>query len=412
MANDPSIWQLYGQTLAGWADVASTSVLSLAGINTFSDLGSADIGRCNWSIYQLGNALPAPTGSYSPHGDWFGAYWLYLSYLLQAAPAPAATTPLSNRPAALPPAAPDFQRYRQLLMALRNPPSATLRAARTPSPASALAQAHQDLTQSLASTAPQVVGALNLCWLASQQDPTSLNMPVSIATGTARCPTFSLAQWAQAWKTWNAPPLLRASPARVLLTGATVPLAPIASGNLRAQPPGGWPAFIGLSIATPAQPALRGLASNASTAGTSVSLSMALAQFGSFALTPGGWFNPAFLDASHYSAPSDAPDFFSANGALGLLPSHALVGLGPQLTLRASNPTQAEQLADTVTRIGPFSVQASTTVQLPPDASGSSGQVDIHFDAQDSNVPVLLGVVSQPARPTTILSTDKQGGLR
>ncbi|WP_454876235.1 hypothetical protein [Pseudomonas farris] len=398
MQSDSSIWQLYRQALSNWAHVTGSDVLSVAAIDTFSDLGSPDTGLCNWSIYQLGNGIPSPTGSYAPHSGLFSSYWIYLSYLLQdVAPVPVHL----QENASAPPPQVNFERYRQLLLTTLPPQTAIAQnglcpASSTPSTTD-LAAVHQSMTSTFINRAPQIIKALNQCWLASLQEPTALNMVVSTADATAsRCPGFTLEQWAQTLPSWRGSGLsaLRSNAPTALLNAVDIVLPSVPDSTLGAQllTTADLPSFIGLNLASPMHTAMCSLANLSN---TSVTMSLSLEQFGSFALSPAAWFDADFFDGSRYIAPPNAADFFSENGAIGLLPSHAVIGFRPHLTLRVSNLAKAQDLANSVTRIGPFNLQATATVQLPADAGGSSGEVDIHFDAQDSNLPVLLGVISR-----------------
>ncbi|MEB0046824.1 MULTISPECIES: hypothetical protein [unclassified Pseudomonas] len=388
------MWQLYTQTLAHWAHVTGSEIFSVAAIDTFSDLGSPDTGVCNWSIYQLGNGIPSPNGSYSPHSGLFSSYWVYLSYLLQDA----APSPLLLQANAHTAAAPiNFEHYRQLLLATRASQTAGaqtgLRTANTTTNAASLAAAHQSLKSACNACAPQIITAMDQCWLASLQQPTSLNMTAGTADTTIfQCPGYTLEQWAQTLPVWRGNGLLRSSAPMTLLDSVAINLPSSSSHTVLTQmlTAADWPAFIELSAANTRSIALSNLSS------TSITMSLSVEQFSRFALSASAWFNANFFDGARYPIPPAAADFFSANGAIGLLPSHAVVGFRPHLTLRASNLAQAQGLANSVTRIGPFNVQATATVQLPAGASGSSGAVDIHFDARDSNLPVLLGVISNP----------------
>lgn len=343
MPNDSSIWQLYQQTLTEWAQVASGELLSITAINTFSDLGSADPGIRNWSIYQLGNAIPAPTPSYSPHSDLFSAYGVYLDYLLSSAPPLHPAVPGTSPAIPVAPLPMALEQYR----------------------------------------------------LASLQQPTAVNMAANAAQASALfCPSYRLDNWDQTLPTWrNSTAVLKGPRAyQRLLHRARIRVSPVPQPALPGQTLGGaqWPPFIERHPNTSLQ------STSPPTGDTWVEMDLSVEQFGRFPLSPGAWFNPALFDPGRYPLPATAPDFFSANGAIGLLPKGALVGFRPNMTLTAHSLAQAQDLASNVIRIGPFHVQATAVI-----TGAGTGEVTVHFAAQDSDIPVLLGVLSQPPLPTS-----------
>ncbi|WDU63102.1 hypothetical protein LRS56_00455 [Pseudomonas poae] len=379
MLTDQSLWQLYIQAVSRQAGLMPNEVFSVAGFNTFSGLGSPASEICNWCIYLLGNGIPTANATYAAQSGVFSAYWIYLSYLLQRATQPRL---LARAPAAN---AVDFEEYRQLISAhLATPPAA--RANRLFSTGTdPLASAHRGLLSTLGPRAPEIAAALNQCWLAAQPEKVESNMWAQITDGAQPflCPGYALDNWSSTFASW----LNRSAgtPVRVfeqLGMGLPDPAQGNARRLLSTNP---WPAFF---QSTPTATPLLALAQPQA---PSMSMSLAMSAFESFPLLAQRWLDRSFFDAERYPLPTGAPPFLSADGPLGLLPSRAVIGFQPSLTLRASSGPTARQLANNLNRIGPFAVQASASTAVP--VANNASQVDLHFDASDSNVPVLLGVV-------------------
>lgn len=408
MLSDLALWRMYAAALASHAGVAGNDVFSVAGAATFSGLGNADAQVGNWCTYQLGDGIPAAAGAYAPHSGLFAAYWLCLSYLVESA---------AGQPALLRAAAgagglqADLARYRQAVRAWRpGPPmpAGVNAAANAMAPAAlAPAQAHQALLAALGERVPALTAALNRCLLASQQEASDLNMAASLyAAGVVfRCPQYALDGWLAGLAAWRAAPAGGATawsvslppPALAALAGAAPAAALPAAGS--------WPSFLGLQGAGGA--AVAG-AINAAPLAAMVEgapnglpdgvngLALSLGGFGVFALTPGSWFDAGLLDGGQAALPAGAPDFFGAAGALALLPTGAVIGYQPRIALRAGSPQQAQALAASLTRVGPFAVQGAA--QDAPGAVACRGcnGTEVSFDDGGSDVPVLLGVISKP----------------
>lgn len=349
---DPTLWQLYEQTLANLAQVAPGEVFSITALNTYTDLGSPIPAICNASIYQLGNGIPVSTGTYSIHSGVFTAYWIYLSYLLEAA------QPLTLAAAGTV----DFGLYRQLVSTLTpsNPSQAALLNS-TP-----LSQTHQHLMTTLGPSVPTICAALDQCWLAMQPEKVATNMWVQLAPNAAQYlyPGYALENWSDTFAQWQ------------------TCLAPVAVLDaISVNVPQSAPSFIQVDTAS--------LAAQGGT--TTLSLSVSMDAFGTFNLIPAAWFDTRFFDASRYPLPAGAPPFLALDGPLGLLPARAVLGFRPNLKLRASTLQTAQQVASNVSRIGPFSVQAGAVT------GAGSDQFDIELDSTDIDIPVLLGVISIPS---------------
>ena len=377
MLTDQSLWQLYTQAMSRQAGLMPNEVFSVAGYSTFSGLGSPVSDVCNWCVYLLGNGIPTPNGTYAAQSGVFSAYWIYLSYLLQRA----AQTPMLASAAGT--ASVDFEQYRQLISArLATPPTA--RANRFFSTATdPLANAHQHLVSTLGYQAPGISAALNQCWLAAQPEKGESNMWAQISDGTPPflCPGYALQTWSDTFSTWLSQPL-GTSVTVFDQIGMGLPNTLEGKTN-QLQDAGPWPAFFHVEgtmtpTLTLAQP-------------QTLSMSLAMSAFASFPLVAQTWLDRSFFDAERYPLPPGAPPFLSPGGPLGLLPVRAVIGFRPSLTLRASLGPMAQQLTSNLARAGPFAVQASTQPPIP--VANDASQIDLHFDASDSNVPVLLGVV-------------------
>lgn len=382
MIDNVSIWQLYIKTLSNWAQVSARDVFSVTAINTFSDLGNADPAVNNWSTYQLGDSIPAPNGNYSPRSSLFVSYWLYLTYRLEAlGPAPLGLL------GGTPKAAPDFEKYRQLVQAL-HPGRVTANntfASTAMASGNTLNTLHENIRQRFENQAPALYEALDRCRRAGLQEPSDFNMAcANTVQCTARCPSYSLAQWPQMLDEWRHRPLqtFLGRPRLNLFDRIKVNLPAAGQRPLSLL---GQPAFIGI------KPEADKRVSSA------VSMSLSLERFGSFAIKPAPWFDPGQLDRARPKPIPDGPDFLGPQGAMGLLPAQAVLGFRPNLVLHASSQPHAQALADNVTRIGPFSVNATAMLSVAEGSPGSCGDVDVHFDSQQSDLPVLLGVISHRA---------------
>jgi len=391
---DQSIWQLYTQTLSNQAQLTEGQVFSVAGLNTYSGLGSPLNDICNWCIYLLGNGVPSPSGTYSPHSGLFSAYWLYLSYLLQSAAA-RPSSQLTAGPAV--PNATDFDQYRQLLSTrLTMPPVSSARLFSTG--VDPLASTHQALTSALSSRAPAIVAALNQCWLASQQEANVINMPVRMSDGATAflCPGYALENWATTFLNWKS---ASTTNVRTVLEDISLGL-PTPAPQLRtasASAPQPWPSFLELYAAPSAAiPQSRPILTSAYN--VSIRLELSMEALDCFVLTPAAWLDRELFDAPRYPLLPGAPPFLDANGPIGLLPTRVMIGFRPNLTMHTDSAQLAEYLAGSVTRIGPFGVQASTHAVIA--SAENPGTLDVHFNSTNSDVPLLLGVISAP--PATV----------
>ncbi|MGF6097584.1 hypothetical protein [Pseudomonas sp. 18175] len=378
MLTDQSLWQLYTQALSRQAGLMPNEVFSVAAVNTFSALGSPVGDIRNWCIYLLGNGIPTPNATYAAQSGVFSAYWIYLSYLLQRAAQPPMLAFASGA------AAGDFEHYRQLISARLAAPPAARATPLFKTSTDPLASAHQQLLSTLGPQAPAIAAALNQCWLASQPEKVESNMwaQMSDAAPPFLCPGYVLENWSATFATW----LSHSADSPIHLVeqlsmGLPTPVQSTASVLLGSSP---WPAFF--QVATTVTPTL------ALTQPLSLSISLDMSAFGSFALSASTWLDLRFFNAEVYPLPTGAPPFLSTGGSLELLPTRAVIGFQPRLTVRASNGPLAQQLASHIRRIGPFDVTPSVRTA----AVNNTSQVDLHFNAADSSVPVLLGVVCTP----------------
>ncbi|WEK31848.1 MAG: hypothetical protein P0Y58_06525 [Candidatus Pseudomonas phytovorans] len=383
MLDSPTIWQLYINTLSDWAQVPARDVFSVTAINTFSDLGDISPAVSNLSMFQLGNSVPAPGSNYSPRSSLFVSYWLYLTYRLQALGSAPQSLFGATRPA------PDFELYRQLVNS-QHPGNVTVNYAYASNAAATsgmLNTVHEQFKDHFASRAPALYKALDGCRRANLQQVSDLNMLCADnALAGTRCPLYRVAQWPQMLHEWRYRPALSlfGKPMLKVLDRVKIDLANTT------------PAMSGRAFAALGQPEFITLNPEASPmACSAVSMSLAMERFGTYAINPGPWFDMSQLDRSQAKPSPDAPDFLGIQGAMGLLPVQALIGFRPTLTLHVSSLAHAQSLADSVTRVGPFAVKAAATLRL---AAGSTGEVNIDFDSQDCDLPVLLGVVSRRAQ--------------
>lgn len=420
MLSDRALWRLYAAAIASHVGVAGSDVFSVAGVATFSGLGSADAQVGNWCTYQLGDAIPAAAGAYAPRSGLFAAYWLCLSYLVQSA---AAQPGLLQAAAGASGLQSDLTRYRQAVLAWRPGPATSTGAnfaanvaidAMAGGATAAALDAHRALLVWLGGRMPALTAALNRCLQAAQQEASDLNMAASLyAAGTVfRCPQYAIDGWLTGLAAWRAAPAGAATAWSVSVPPqGLAPLPGAAPAALPgAAPPdptdaGSWPSFLDLhaSGGTVAAGALNAASPSTTVDGAADGLldevnglTLSLGGIGVFALSPGNWFDARLLGGGQAALPAGAPDFFSAAGALALLPTGAVIGYQPRVTLRAGSPQQAQALATALTRVGPFAVQGM--VQDVPGVMACRGcnGTEVSFDASGSDVPVLLGVISKP----------------
>ncbi|MBP0622447.1 hypothetical protein [Cupriavidus consociatus] len=423
MLSDQALWRLYADAIASHAGTAAPELFSPAAVTSFSGLGDAQPAVVNWSIFQLGDGIPPSTGAYASRSGLFTAYWLCLSYLVEAA----ATSGTQRGP--LRPATPgnalstDLARYRRLLQSLQLPisgiagrngaSSAVAGVATQDGERAGLLDAHDAVAATLDGRAPALGAAMNRCLLASLPQASELNMAASLYAGSTEfcCPRYSLDGWATGLGAWRSspadlPPALSLSlPSPAMLAGPRSLPATLEASAAPAVAPtpepfagAGWPAFLGLrmpnaSAAVAEPPALQ----RATASGVVEGLTLTLAGFGVFPIQPGDWFDAGLLEGGHATLPAGAPDFFGMGGALGLLPARAVIGYRPRLSLRAASGQLAKELAASVASIGPFTVRREPAMAAALACSGCTG-MEVRFDASDSNTPVLLGVISKPVR--------------
>ncbi|WP_026353891.1 hypothetical protein [Woodsholea maritima] len=133
------------------------------------------------------------------------------------------------------------------------------------------------------------------------------------------------------------------------------------------------------------------------------SFEAAFTGLGAFMLTPGKWFQRGLIQNYHNKLLKNAPDFFGPNGSLGRIPTQAIIGFEPKITLTLSHSDY--QYMNSV-----FKSETTTSINIGPFSIGSAhhsyyaNKTDVQFH-DDSNtivigpvkstLPLLLGVISE-----------------
>jgi hypothetical protein len=179
------------------------------------------------------------------------------------------------------------------------------------------------------------------------------------------------------------------------VAGATVLQAAASSNEV-------WPAFLGSGLHMAAHEqngpgVLIAAMPDTGCACAIAGLTLSLGGFGAFDLSRGSWFSADLLDDDATALPAHAPDFFSASGALSTLPFKAVIGYRPRTVLHAADAQAAQMLAATLANVGPFTVANGNGAPASSLTCGTCNGTTVSFDAAESSVPVLLGVISCPA---------------
>jgi hypothetical protein len=412
---DQNLWRAYAEWLArqatdgrGCSDREHFAVSSLL---LTAALGNVDARQDNWTIFGLGNVVPAQQGTYSPASAFWSAYWVFLAYaiagLQQQALSDAAgqdTAPIADLgrfsadyQAALsrwhdsgltggPGGQPVGQRITPDLSSVLAPP--------VPTGGAGLDPVHNDVVAALqglgAGEASELASALEACREAGLQEPSENAMPC-LPGGVAEpvfTPAYSIEGYLKALAAWRTPTDPAAPPSTVVvLDGATDPAK-------TAEPP-----------ATPLGPDLAHLPFlNAHQAGAVTVANAGLSRvklgfrgLGSFAITPGPWYQEALLARYAKETTPGAPTFFGEAGILALLPRAVLLGFGPSVELITDDAEACRVLADSVRSVGPLRVS---------DASGpahvclaETADTRLVYAAEEDTLPVLLGVLCERMPP-------------
>jgi hypothetical protein len=408
-------WSGYVAALAGRSDVLAGQTFVAGGPLTFLALGAADVAIANWSAYRLANSIPDTAGVYAPRSEVFTAYWLYLSYLAQAVALRNDVAAGAQEEDGQPPARTNslllaadlFASYRRYIAnrVVSNDVAgagqcAYANDAFTVLPNTSGDAAHAQVLAALGAQAPAVTAALNRCMSASLQTPTEQNMAAAMPTGGApfRCPLSGVEGIAQSLAQWRDSGAAGTSGFTIILPAASPPAGVMLMAQAATEPAGS-PAFLRFNA-----PSARGLAANAAEPALPdgshdcvCAMTLSLADFGTFSLMRGGWFDTDLLELSDPPLPAGSPDFFGASGSLAWVPVSVAVGYRPCVTLETSSVSAVQTIASGLTGIGPFRISADG--EPGTLVAGASTNTTVSFNAADSSVPVLLGVICAPARP-------------
>ena len=370
-----------------------------------------DARQDNWTIFGLGNVVPAQQGTYSPAGAFWSAYWVFLAYAIAglqqrtlsvtAGQDSTSTTDLGKFSADYQAAlsrwhdtglasGPGGQPLGPLITpgitAVPPPPDGTR--------VSGLDQVHDNVVAALqnlgAGEASELALALEACREAGLQEPSDNAMPC-LPGGVAEpvfAPAYVLDGYREALAAWRVPADPAGPPSTVVvLDGATN----AAKTGDQPDPP------LGPDLASlPFLNAHQAGAVAVSNAGLS-RIKLGFRGLGSFAVTPGPWYQEALLARYAKEGTPGAPTFFGEGGILALLPRAVLLGFGPSVELIADDAESCRVLADSVRSVGPLRVS---------DASGpahvclaETADTRLVYAAEEDTLPVLLGVLCERMPP-------------
>ena len=119
-------------------------------------------------------------------------------------------------------------------------------------------------------------------------------------------------------------------------------------------------------------------------------------------LHPGPWMKTALIQRFREQLRKDSGKFFGEEGCLGLLPTQAIIGFEPKITLTLDNAQYSKfkttLQTETTARfaIGPFFIGGGTvrTYGEKQNVSYSDDSCSITLGPVKSSVPLLLGVIS------------------
>jgi hypothetical protein len=415
-ALDQNLWQTYAEWVArqatGGRGCSDREYFAVSSLLLTVALGNVDARQDNWTIFGLGNVVPAQQGTYSPAGSFWSAYWVFLAYAiagLQQQPLSDAARPCINPMTDLGQLSTDYQaalvRWLGSVMA-EGPGTQPLNQPVTPGLHADLASPvgiggagldpiHNDVLAGLqglgVNEASELASALEACRQAGHQAPSAYSMPCLLGgvTEPVSTPAYALEGYLKALAAWRVPgdpptPLSSV----VVLDGAADDL-----GNA------------GESPAPPLGPDLAHLPFlNSHQAGDTTVASAGLSRIkigfrglGSFDITPGPWYQEALLACYAKEATPGAPTFFGEGGILALLPRAVVLGFGPSVELITDDTESCRALANSVRSVGPLRIT---------DASGpahvclaETADTRLVYAAEADSLPVLLGVLCERMPP-------------
>ena len=417
-----------------------------AGSTTLNiDLGNPDPTIVNYYIHGLGDVVPANSPSYSAGGGLLSSYAVFLDKInLGAVPNPNLANQLNSATTALNTAQTAFNNVTTQAIAqytnykaINSPPFAPFSTWVVQGYPSYITANNQLLgaANTLDSLMVQVYGAgysvlqqarskVGINGAQSLISQNAFNMavtsgsiappgsqpvviggttpPSASALVSSLTPAYSLQAFGAKYAEWQA-----SSVAGQTSAGATISItSSTATYNLDES---GWSTsadaslfgdFFNFGVSGSAS----GQKTSIDTTSNDFSLTVNFTGFGSFLITPGGWWDSGALVATYHNQLNPgAPDFFGEDGSLARFATQVVVGFEPTVILQMkssdySNVKSSWEAQTTASigigpfRIGSVSGSANGTKQ---DIKWDDASASVTIGPVSSSVPVLLGVVSQ-----------------
>ncbi len=131
-------------------------------------------------------------------------------------------------------------------------------------------------------------------------------------------------------------------------------------------------------------------------------LEVSFTGLGTFMLNQGKWYQAGLIQDYKDNLKPNSPDFFGEHGSMGLIPTQAIVGFEPEITLTLDQSdydkfVQTWQAnASASLNLGPFRLGSAnvSTYGSRQDISFNASACQVKIGPVKSTVPLLLGVIS------------------
>ncbi|GLX77748.1 hypothetical protein tinsulaeT_10880 [Thalassotalea insulae] len=446
MTTTTDVWQKYATELtnlvtAGQFD-SNSQVISFAGTTLSVDLGNANAKVINDVVYNIANTIPAYSPSYAAKGGLISSYASFLDAIdLKGDPNPNLDPEINNATTAFNNAQTNFidvqtkaysawanfktasgsdvsfftwvqsnypvyiqakstlqatesklqqlniQKYGQGYQIIAN---AINMVSSSSGALDITAQTPYNMAVASGATAPAGSGPAVLPGEAPQQPASQLV--------DSYAPAYNLNAFTTKYQEWQA------ASTNNQRTGGTISVSSSSKASQWSQ--FGWSANVGglfgdfLSIVGAGSTS--GQTTTFNTQSESFGLEVSFTGLGTFQLNQGKWYQAGLVQDYKNNLKPNSPDFFGEHGSMGLIPTEAIVGFEPEITLTLDQ-------ADYDKFVQTWQANASASLNLGPFRLGSANvstygsRQDINFDASSrqikigpvkSTVPLLLGVIS------------------
>jgi len=400
---DDRLWRLYVKEILTHATSGNfdpnTHVFSPASIVSSISLGDFEPAVINWTSYVFGDAIPSATGSYSPASGLFISYWFFLSYAALGANSIKDSDMIKAYRQKLQQKHEEFIRFRKRLpvddalnlFASKRDPESCSDIISSLGNDNTLENVHKRIINELGrndTTASSLARILNNCFLASSQISNRYNMIVNLNTGNANsyCPLYSIRNFNGIIAKWKENAFAGRMDLKITLSISESDSTLQQQEDIADLPEIHMPVkFLNFYI----------LGKDVSLAENLGSLSVEFAGFGAFDIEPGEWFDISLIETHKSCLEEGAPLFFDKNGSLNLLPQKIVIGFRPRVSLRICGDNPAQEMVDNLTSVGPFNISANSKDGVLQLEGKMLNKEVIVFDAHESAIPVLLGVISK-----------------